>query len=577
MAQRSTLSPEVRKALKGYGKKLKQVRKAQFDLVEAGKYDPRLLRLSASEQISLIRKIRERKRERGLKDFFYFSKEIYGNSDMTTPHVELCEFVTAPGDSKLILLPRGSLKSSVVTQSYSLWRLCQDPNLRVLICSEEYSKAKDFLKAVKACIEQNETFRSLYGRLDAKKNRPSWTWTNNALSIATRTHMTKEPNLTCAGTDSTRVGYHFDLIIMDDVVSDKNIKTDAQLKKMIDFYRLMLSILDPGGELLIIGTRWHFADLYGYLMEQDREFRRRGMKPEFKKLIRRAISKRGALYWPERLTKEFLSKKRMIQGPYHYSCQYNNDPSGGEDAIFKKEWLRFSSGVPQVPMEASVVLDPALGKPGTQRRKSDFSAITVRLRAADGRRFVVRIMRGKWNPTRTLQRLVEARQWVIDTYGLEPRIGVETVAFQWVMAHNLKELQNAGKVPRFRIYELSRTTETTKHMQIEQLVPLFEQGLILLRGKSISHCSAGAKLLIREYLEFPYGKFDDILDSLAYHEEIDKVPRIEKAKREPDTLLQKVLKDAKRRGRAREGFRPVGSRVTRVRGRSWQNTTSLVG
>jgi hypothetical protein len=355
---------------------------------------------------------------------------------------------------------------------------------------------------------------------------------------------------------------------MDDMVSDKNVQTDAQLRKTVDHYQLILSILDPGKELIVIGTRWHFADLYGYLLNKDDERRKKDLKPKWKKLIRAAIRSDGTLLWPERLNREFLVEMRSEQGVYKFSCQYMNDPTGGEDAIFKKDWLRFYTELPEVPLSVSVILDPSLGK----NKKSDYSAITILARDPYNKRYIVRVMRGRWNPTKSIQMLVYARQWVKDTYDLTPRVGIETQAFQWVLKHNLLELMRVGRVPTFKIHELIRTTETTKHLAIERLVPLFEQGFVHLRGKSPERCSPGAKLLIAEYLQFPMGKYDDILDTLAYHEELVKIPQIPQKDRETDTLLQKVLKDAKKRGRRREGLIEVGTRVTGAGG--WQRHTS---
>jgi hypothetical protein len=566
----TALSTRELKVLKQSNAALNKIRKQEALLTGAGQLDARLLDLSPQDKIRYIRLIKERRRQRALNDFFYFSKEVYGNADLTKCHAEMAEFAVGPGKRKIMLLPRGSLKSSLYTESYVLWRLCKNPNLRVLIDNEEFSRAKAFLKAIRDCIEYNDTFRDIFGNLAAKKHTDLWTETK--FNISTRTKRTKEANIECMGVDSTKTGMHYDLVVADDLVSDKNTRTDAQLKKVIEHYRLLLSLLDPGCELTIIGTRWHFADLYGYLLEGDRRREEKGERPRWRKLIRGATNKEtGKLFWPERLSRDFLKEQREEQGIYMYSCQYQNDPTGGEDAIFKKEWLRFETELPEVPMECSIVLDPSLGK----SKESDYSAISTRFIDPYGNRYLWRIMRGRWNPTKTLQMLVYARQWVKDRYKLEPRVGMETVAFQWVLAHNMREMQRAGKIPRFRIYELTRTTATTKHLQIERLVPLFEQGLIRLRGKSLERCSSGAKLFIQEYLQFPYGKHDDILDTVAYHEELAKIPEIPQKDREQPTIFKKLLLDAARRGRRRSSP-DVGSAFGGGR-RDWLSSTSTEG
>ncbi len=566
----SKLTPTELRGLRKASKGLTAVQDAQFQLMEAGQLDARLLRMPLPQKVQFLRAIREKRRERALNDFFYFSKYVYGNIDLTTMHEELCSFAASEGERKLILEPRGSLKSSVVTQSYILWRLVRDPNLRVLVDSEEHARAKAFVSAIKATIEQNENFRELFGKLDANKNKPTWTWTESAFTISTRTKFTPEANVMCMGLDSTRIGYHYDLIVMDDMVSDQNTRTDAQIKKVVDHYQLMLSILDPGKEMIVIGTRWHFADLYGYLLSKDEARVKKGRLPQWKTLIRSAIRQDGSLLWPERLTREFLMGMREEQGSYKFSCQYLNDPTGGEDASFKREWLKFYTELPETPLTVSIVMDPSLGK----TKKSDYTAITIQARDYHNNRYMVRVMRGRWNPTKALQMVVYARQWVIDTYGLTSRVGIETQAFQWVLAHNLREMMKKGRIPVFKIHELQRTTDTTKHLSIEKLVPIFEQGLVHLRGKSVENCSAGAKFLIEEYLQFPTGKYDDIMDTLAYHEELARIPQLARKDRKTDTFLQKVLKDAKRRGSKRGQEIEVGSRIGTGGKGSWRSGTS---
>jgi hypothetical protein len=126
-----------------------------------------------------------------------------------------------------------------------------------------------------------------------------------------------------------------------------------------------------------------------------------------------------------------------------------------------------------------------------------------------------------------------------------------------------------GDISRFRILELKPSTQTTKEMRIRSLVPPFEDGKILLKGKNFVECSAGAKLLIQEYLRFPVGGTDDILDTCAYHEELLKVPRVAKPEKMPDTIFSRILKDAKRRGRLGGGIGlRVGSRFKGVES-SW--------
>jgi phage terminase large subunit-like protein len=564
------LTRSQRRRLRAYKHKIERVRGYASEAAEGGGYDPRLLPLRREDKIRLVNRILEKKRERALRDFYYFAKYVYGNKDMTRrTHGELTSFITGKSKRKLILLPRGTFKSTVVTEAWVLWRLLRDPNMRVLIDNEEHSKAKAFLKAIRNCIEHNHKFRRLFGKLDANKNKD--TWTDSALNFATRTVRTREPNISVAGIDSTKTGMHYDLIVCDDLVSDKNITTDNLIRKTREHYRLLLSLLDPGKELVVIGTRWHFGDLYGHLISSDEVLLRKGKRPQWKKLIRQSWewkNGRRVLFFPERLTWRRLKLLRREQGSYIFSCQYMNDPTGGEDAPFKVEWVRFYNGDPpgikrdgdevkfDVPYEFSVTLDPSVGR----TRDSDFCGLTIRAIDPLRNRYYVRIQRGRWNPTKTLRKLAEAVEWVRETYGVDPRVGLETTAFQYVLKHNLKQKQKDGKLPRFYVHELKADTSTTKNMRIKgALVAPFEDGQVFLRGYSLDDCTPGAKLLISEMLQFPAGATDDVLDSAAYHEQLSRLPKKRKEKPREPSRYEKNLEDAKRRGKARLGSDVVGA------------------
>jgi len=87
------------------------------------------------------------------------------------PHKELCEFVLSRDkQKKLILMPRGSFKSSVTTVGYTLFSLIRDPNMRILITGETQKNAKKFLAEVKTHIEQNQKFRTIFGNWKSREN-----------------------------------------------------------------------------------------------------------------------------------------------------------------------------------------------------------------------------------------------------------------------------------------------------------------------------------------------------------------------------------------------------------------------
>lgn len=61
----------------------------------------------------------------------------------------------------LLLMPRGTFKSSVVTIGLTLQKILNDPDVRILIDSETFAKAKAFLAEIKGHLEGTEAFREV--------------------------------------------------------------------------------------------------------------------------------------------------------------------------------------------------------------------------------------------------------------------------------------------------------------------------------------------------------------------------------------------------------------------------------
>lgn len=276
-------------------------------------------------------------------DLYFLAREIL-NYDKMTPgaHQELCDYTTSilPGHEApqtegfdprknllLLLMPRGTFKSSVVTIGFTLQFFLNEPDGRVLIDSETFSKAKAFFREIKWHLEQNEAyrevFRAIHGVFPLSTKNKMELWTDSELILACRKSPKKEPSISCAGVDVTKNGMHYDLIIADDLHSEKNVTNIEQIQQVIDHYKLAFSLLDPGKPLIIIGTRWHYSDLYQHIMDFERE--------DFNILKKSAYNEDGSLLFPEVLNEKELDKIRKRQGASIF-C------NPGEAPILMADW-----------------------------------------------------------------------------------------------------------------------------------------------------------------------------------------------------------------------------------------------
>ncbi len=166
----------------------------------------------------------------------------------------------------LILAPRGHGKSTICTVAYSLWRLLRNPDTRILIVSNTAEQADALSGEIRLQTETNETLRTLFGDLR------DGAWRAGRFTIAGRTRICKEASVTSTGVEGAIVSRHYEIIILDDVVDEENSQSTHGREKLRTWYaKVLLPCLEPGGELHILGTRYHPRDLYGALIKASSE------------------------------------------------------------------------------------------------------------------------------------------------------------------------------------------------------------------------------------------------------------------------------------------------------------------
>lgn len=200
-----------------------------------------------------------------LGDFLWFAKYGLGYKDVNWhTHGEAIDALECPAKRKVLVLPRGTFKSSLGGVAYPMWRLEQDPDLTILLDSELYTNSKNFLREIKSHYSSSRFINTFGNRIGAK-------WGESEITVAHRTSsmrgLRKEASITVGAIGTTKVGQHYDLIIGDDYNSPKNSSDPEKCQKVIDHVRYNLNILNPGGEYVFIGTRYAERDVIGWLLK----------------------------------------------------------------------------------------------------------------------------------------------------------------------------------------------------------------------------------------------------------------------------------------------------------------------
>lgn len=212
----------------------------------------------------------------------------------------------------------------------------------------------------------------------------------------------------------------------------------------------------------------------------------------------------GSLFFPERLTHEFLDGARRVMGSYLFANQYKNEIIPDEEKRFKKAWLRVSTETPRITARFGFI-DPAIG----QRSHSDYTGIAIVYVDSDKNWYLKLAARYRLTPSEIVNKSFElCQRFQLDA------LGIEIVAYQEALLYMLSE--EMQKRDKFIPVKGVTRNKVSKESRILALVPRFEWGTLFV--------SPGMTDFEDEYDSFPRGTHDDILDALASIEELVYYP-----------------------------------------------------
>lgn len=468
--------------------------------------------------LELYQTLLAKKRLRGLDDLYFFNKNIVEtNPDrrkFLVPHVHgewANWYKQSKARIKLILVPRATFKSTFFTVGKTLQDIARNRDERILIANATQTNAQNFLFEIKDHLTKNQTFLELYTNYKGK-DTPFYNkrlrWNENEIELDGRSLGIKEATISTIGVGGNLVSQHYSRILADDLVNLENSATRYQALKVIDWWKKAFSLLDYDGEMVVIGTRWSYFELYSWMLEQ--------LGGEIDYYIRGAYKEDGSLYFPEVLNEQKLQELRKIQGSFTFSSFYLNNPIDEETAIIKKHQIRYYGDLEEksLPKNLAIfsVCDPAV----SQQESADYSSIVTVGVDYDDNWYVLEVFRGQWSVGELVLNLFSTfLKWKPITMSIEI-IGQAQALMNPIYAEEDKRLKE-GKPVYLPLVEVKSRPPYTKEMRIRSVLqPRFERGKIFIRRDMAD--------LEEELLRFPKSAHDDIIDPLTDLEEIGFTP-----------------------------------------------------
>lgn len=172
------------------------------------------------------------------------------------------------GNRIIVNTPPFHAKSTTITMDYATYRICMNPNVRIIIISKKAEQAKKFLYGIKLRLTS-----SRYAKLQAAfapeggfKGTRGDSWTADKIYVAGRDSGEKDPTVEALGIGGQIYGARADLIIVDDAVDLRNV---AEWSKQMDWLHQEVASRLFGGKLLVVGTRVAPQDLYSELLNGE--------------------------------------------------------------------------------------------------------------------------------------------------------------------------------------------------------------------------------------------------------------------------------------------------------------------
>jgi predicted phage terminase large subunit-like protein len=430
-------------------------------------------------------------------------------------------------------VPRGHAKSTYLSNMFPIYNICYQLRQFIVIISETQDGARLFADYVNNELKQNAKLREDFGELMDENSRGNKK--DNSDKFVTKNNIM----VAIGSTQKQLRGMKYlnarpDLLILDDLESEKNTNTPELRQKNLTWYTKVINPLgDPTRTAFIyMGTLVNPNGLLPYVMQRadftSKRYsaivsppNREEMWERYEEILRdvdnpnrkeeaehyyfmnkEAMDEGIEVLWNDRMPYYKLIQEKVNVGTRAFNSEYLNLPYSDEDAIFRTEYFTwydehdlYDEHGRMIPLDLYGFWDIAI------TGKGDWNAIvTLGRDRRTGVFYVIDAWAGKVNAHEAL-RVAEQKIMEYEHH----TFGVETVQAQWSLFQQLRV--NLSKKGYFKTRLKQYNPRTKKEIRIEALEPLVEAGMIRFRKQH--------RLLIEMLELFPQHEHDDLPDAVA--------------------------------------------------------------
>jgi predicted phage terminase large subunit-like protein len=394
----------------------------------------------------------------------------------------------ARGELKRLIInmaPRHT-KSEFASFLFPAWMMGRNPRMKIIQATHTTELAVNFGRKVKNLLETDE-YKEVFTDVKlAADSKASGRWDTNRGGM-----------YFAVGVGSNLAGRGGDLVVIDDPHSEQTAMSNNGFDDAWEWYTAgPRQRLQPGGSIVLVQTRWSEKDMTGQLL---RSMAKDPLADQWEVVELPAIFESGDPCWPEFWSLEDLTAVRASIPPSKWNAQYQQNPTGEENAIIPRDWWkRWDREV--VPQLEYVIqsYDTAFSK----RETADYSAITTwgvfHPDEGDAPNLILLdSKKGRWDfPELKEVAYEQYSYWDPDTVIVEAKASGLPLT---------QELRQTG-IP---VVNFTPSKGADKVTRVHSVSPLFEAGMVWAPDEVF------ADEMIEEVAAFPNGEYDDLVDSMT--------------------------------------------------------------
>ena len=432
-----------------------------------------------------------------------YSKAVHNYE--TEPYQDAWTEALETLDYTAIVCPPDTYKSTTV-RHFVEREIGRNPNVCILWIMNSGAQAMKQVMTVSATLEGNNVYKEAFPQIREDKRAQ---WTKEVLYVE-RTVSKPDPTLMASGINGPYQGQHFDIIILDDLTNQEDVRSPTTMDLQVNKLRgVIIDRLTEGGRIVAIFTRWGDNDLYDTYVDLG-----------FTMIEMPVIGDYpwGPTLSPTKFSSQRVEFLRKQKGDMLFNLTFMCSTEAVEGNIIKRGDINYwdASNLPETALMAFMGVDPAASTK-TRADRTAIATVVTDYRARPNI-YLVDMFAGRLEVPDIENEVVKR---ALRTSGLRA-VGLETVGFQLSLVQYLKRKH---QLPVREIPYRSRRQSMHKVLGIDRdkvgrahyLSALFTSGRLFLPKPGVLPLLDGVSLE-SELCSFKGvgDKMDDRLDALSF-------------------------------------------------------------